>query len=77
MRYRYAQQLRLWIYTSVEILIVVSGASSGMTATNFAVFMFVGALFFLEVCPVCGRLAWWETDCWPNALWISSQCRGH
>jgi hypothetical protein len=72
---RWPQQLRLWIYTIIEALLVYEGASGGMTAIDFTIFVFVGALFFLEVCPVCGRLVWWETNRWPNALWISSQCR--
>jgi len=76
MIYRSAQQIRLWIYWIALALMVIQSFSRPFTATDFAVFMLVGALPFLEVCPVCRRLAWWESNKWPNALWISTRCRG-
>lgn len=47
---------------------------------EFVMFMLIGGLFYTEVCPVCGRLCWWELNLlrkWPNALWIGAECRRH
>ena len=77
MTFRWAQQIRLWIYLAVEGLIIFHAFSVRLTATEFAAFTLVGLLFFLEICPVCGRLAWWETNRWPSTLWISPRCKGH
>ena len=75
MTYRWAQQIRLWIYAIVLALKVFQSFSIPFTATDFIVFMLIASLFYLEICPKCGRISWWETKRWPNALWISSQCR--
>jgi hypothetical protein len=45
---------------------------------DFVMLILIGALFYAEVCPICGRLSWWELNAlrkWPNALWIGSECR--
>ena len=75
MTFRWAQQIRLWVYSVVVTLSVFQSFAKRVTATDFAIFMLVGSLFYLEICPKCGRLAWWETKRWPNAFWISSRCR--
>lgn len=75
MTYRWAQQIRLWIYVIVLILSTFQSFTSRFTFVDFIVFMLVAALFYLEICPKCGRLAWMEKKRWPNALWISSRCR--
>ena len=45
MTFRWAQQVRTWIYSIVEVLIVFRSFSSKATATEFIIFMLVGALF--------------------------------
>lgn len=75
MKFRWAQQLRLWIYILVEILIISQILSHKASGIEFFIFMLVGSLFYLEICPVCGHLAWWETNRWPNAFWISARCK--
>lgn len=75
---RLAQQLRLWIYCLVLILIVIHASSGKVGLIDVLMFMLIGALFYMEICPVCGRLSWWEQSAlqkWPNALWIGSQCK--
>jgi hypothetical protein len=72
------QQIRLWIYCILLVLIVARTWSHRGSLAEFVMFCLVGALFYLEICPVCGRLCWWEIDAlrrWPNALWIGSDCR--
>jgi hypothetical protein len=73
------QQLRLWAYLALLVVLVFFRLGSGTaTLTDFIMFMVIGALFYLEVCPVCGRLCWWELSPlrkWPNVLWIGSACR--
>jgi hypothetical protein len=75
---RYAQQVRLWIYTALLVLLVIRVRSTNVGLVEFVTFMLIGALFYAEVCPVCGRLSWWELNPlrkWPNALWIGAECR--
>lgn len=70
--------MRLWVYCALEVLILVPMMSGGGSLANFVMFMLVGALFYLEICPRCGRLCWWEVSAfkkWPNALWIGPECR--
>ena len=75
---RFAQQVRLWIYTALIILVIVRGWSGNGGLAEFVMFMLIGVLFYSEICPVCGRLCWWELNPlskWPNALWIGPECR--
>jgi hypothetical protein len=75
---RFAQQVRLWVYL-ILLLIIVFQASTGMEALAvFVMFMLIGALNYMEICPVCGSLCWWELPLnrkWPNTLWIGPECR--
>ena len=73
-----SQQIRLWVYCAVELIVVAETMSGRGSLANFVVFMLVGALFYAEICPLCGRLCWWEVSAlkkWPNALWIGPECR--
>lgn len=75
---RLVQQVRLWLYTVLFVLVVVRFMNGDGDLIGFAMFVLVGALFYSEVCPVCGRLSWWEVSPlrkWPNALWIGAECR--
>jgi hypothetical protein len=75
---RFAQQVRLWIYTALIVLVVVRAWSGKAGLAEFFMFMLIGVLFYSEICPVCGRLCWWELNAlrkWPNALWIGPECR--
>lgn len=75
---RLAQQVRLWIYTALIVLFMVRVWSGNGGLAEFVMFMLIGALFYSELCPVCGRLCWWEVNPlrkWPNALWIGPECR--
>jgi hypothetical protein len=75
---RLAQQIRLWLYCTIEVIIVARAMSGRGDLASFVIFMLVGALFYIEICPVCGRLCWWELNAlkkWPNALWIGRECR--
>lgn len=72
------QQLRLWAYLALLVLVVFRFGSATGTLTDFIMFMVIGALFYLEICPVCGRVCWWELSLlrkWPNAFWIGTVCR--
>ena len=50
---RLAQQLRLWIYTALMLLVVVRAFGGRLGLLEFVMFMLVGLPFYLEVCPVC------------------------
>ena len=71
MTHRVAQQIRLWLYV-VMFQLDFFGV---FTIVNFIYFALIMMLFYLEICPTCGRLVWWETKKWPNTFWISSKCR--
>jgi hypothetical protein len=75
---RLAQQVRLWVYHAFLASIVVRSWSDRFDLAEFIMFCVIGFLPFLEVCPTCGRLSWWELSPhrkWPNALWIGPVCR--
>ena len=75
---RSVQQMRLWVYCVLMVLIMVRGLSGRAGLSEFVMFCLIGALFYMEICPVCGHLCWWEFDAlrkWPNALWIGPECR--
>jgi hypothetical protein len=75
---RFAQQVRLWLYTALLVLVVTRVMSRDSGLAEFVMLVLIGALFYSEVCPVCGRLSWWEFSPlrrWPNALWIGAECR--
>jgi hypothetical protein len=71
MKYRWAQQIRLWIYAVFLILNFLDE----FKFINLVIFFLINLLFYLEVCPKCGRIVWWETNRWPNSFWISSKCK--
>jgi hypothetical protein len=75
---RSVQQMRLWLYCVLLVLVMVRIWSGRSGFPEFLIFCLVGALFYMEICPVCGRLCWWELSAlrkWPNALWIGAECR--
>ena len=75
---RLVQQMRLWVYCVLVVLVLVRVWSGRGGFPEFLMFCLTGTLFYLEICPVCGRLCWWEIGLlrkWPNALWIGSECR--
>ena len=75
---RSVQQMRLWVYCVLWLLVLVRSWSGNGGLPEFLMFCLIGALFYLEICPVCGRLCWWEIEAlrkWPNALWIGPECR--
>ena len=75
---RSVQQMRLWVYCVLWLLVMVRIGSGKGGLPEFLMFCLTGALFYMEICPVCGRLCWWEIDAlrkWPNALWIGAECR--
>lgn len=75
---RIAQQIRLWIYAALFVLVMIRVWSGNGGLAEFVTFILIGGLFYSEVCPVCGRLCWWELSPmrkWPNALWIGAECR--
>ena len=75
MNARMFQQVRLWVYVILLILTAIRIWQGSAGAIDFILFSVVLALPYLELCPACGRLAWWETKAWPNALWIGRTCR--
>ena len=72
---RLFQQIRLWIYWLIILLTVVEFWNKRVSIIDFIIFLAAGLLLYLEFCPKCGRLVWWETRSWPNALWIGATCR--
>jgi len=77
-RARFFQQMRLWLYSVLLVGVALRLGGGAATFADFVAFCLIGALFYLELCPVCGRLCWWEVSAlqkWPNALWIGSDCR--
>jgi hypothetical protein len=74
MTYRIAQQVRLWIYGLLLIAVFFISRGTDMALIAFLSFAALLLLPYLEICPTCGRLAWWETKKWPNAFWIGSRC---
>jgi hypothetical protein len=75
---RSAQQMRLWVYCVLLVLVVLGLWTGRAGFPEFLTFCLIGALFYMEICPVCGRLCWWELHAvkkWPNALWIGPECR--
>lgn len=75
---RSVQQVRLWVYCVLLVLVMLRVWSGRGGFPEFLMFCLIGALFYMEICPVCGRLCWWEIDAlkkWPNALWIGRECR--
>lgn len=75
---RSVQQMRLWVYCVLFVLVMLRVWSGRGGLPEFLALCFIGALFYMEICPVCGRLCWWEIDAlrkWPNALWIGPECR--
>ena len=75
---RLFQQLRLWLYCLLLALVLIRAWGGWHSFSEFVLFCLLGALLYMEVCPVCGRLCWWELNVrqrWPNALWIGAECR--
>ena len=72
---RMAQQIRLWIYSLLIVLTIVKFWTGRASLWDFIFFISFGLLAYLEFCPRCGQLCWWETGAWPNVLWIGAQCR--
>lgn len=75
---RSVQQMRLWVYCVLLLLVMVRIWSGKGGFPEFLMFCLIGALPYMEICPVCGRLCWWEIDTtrkWPNVFWIGSECR--
>jgi hypothetical protein len=75
MRYRFFQQLRLWIYATIMVLLVLAMWGPQERIFEFVAFCLICLLPFLEICPVCGGIAWFDQNKWPNALWIGAKCR--
>jgi hypothetical protein len=77
---RLAQQIRLWIYGALLVLVILRAWNGAAFLPEVLMFCLIGLLFYSEICPVCGRLCWWELsplEKWPNALWIGRECRQH
>ena len=77
---RSLEQMRLWVYCVMVMLVVVRSCSGMGASPEFVMFGLVGVLFYTEFCPVYGRLCWWELSAlrkWPNVLWIGIKCRHH
>jgi hypothetical protein len=75
---RSVQQMRLWVYCILLLLLMARVWSGNGGLPEFLIFGLICALFYMEICPVCGRLCWWEMNAlrkWPNALWIGPECR--
>ena len=72
---RIFQQVRLWIYSALIVLSIAKFLGGHANIIDFVIFMSLGLLAYLEFCPTCRRLSWWETDRWPNVLWIGPTCR--
>lgn len=69
--------MRLWVYCVLAVLAMLRVWSGRGGFPEFLMFSLIGALFYMEICPVWGRL-WWEINAlrkWPNALWIGPECR--
>lgn len=71
MKIRFFQQIRLWIYTILLVALFLSDFS----IYNMFIFILLFTLFYIEICPTCGRLVWWENNKWPNTFWISKECK--
>ena len=75
MNARLFQQIRLWVYVILLVLLILSIWDRHADFVAFLMFAIVLFLPYLEVCPTCGKLAWLEGGRWPNVLWIGAACR--
>ena len=60
MNARLFQQIRLWVYVILLVLLILSIWDRHADFVAFLMFAIVLFLPYLEVCPTCGKLAWWE-----------------
>jgi hypothetical protein len=75
-RARLLQQTRLWVYYLQLLFIIIRSLSNRLDFSQGILFCVLLVLPFLEICPVCGRVCWWESSRrWPNQLWIGRECR--
>lgn len=77
MNYRILQQIRLWIYLVVIAMVVSRLGNKPAHLIDFITFCILGILPFLELCPNCRRLSWWERSAWPGVIWIGTECKIH